>query len=152
MYESKGAVFTARCIMHDLHIIDFCKDTAKTFIMLYKQFPVKTTLFVEDVAGPDVPDEFGLHSPRHNACFSTFIWLAESGYINYSQTIRQEAIEQAVLTHKAFTYFTAKSDQALKTRIFELNETLTTQSSETLKNHVLHHLLATPNTVNNIHN
>lgn len=129
--------------MHDLHIEDFCKDAAKTMIMLYKRFPVKTTLYVEDISGPDTPDEFGLHCPRFNACFSAFIWLAENHYLSYSQTIRQEAVEEAVLSHKAFTYFTSKSDNSLKTRIVELNDTLLHETSETLKNLMLQHLLST---------
>lgn len=129
--------------MHDLHIEDFCKDAAKAFIILYKRFPVKTTLYVEDVSGPDEPDEFGLHCSRFSACFSALIWLAENNYLTYSQPIRQEAIEEAVFSHKAFSYFTSKSDNSLKTRIVELNDTLLNESSETLKNLMLQYLLAT---------
>ena len=88
--------------MGDIHITDFHKDAAKALNMLYSGFPRPLTVFVEDIAGPDSPDEFGLHSPRHMACLSTLIWLAAEGYIRYDDTIRQEAVDQATLTHKGF--------------------------------------------------
>jgi len=87
----------------DIHIADFHKDVAKVFCQLYAGFPRKLTLFVEDISGSDTPDEFGLHSTRHQACFATFLWLAEEGYIRYDSTIRQEAIDQTTLTHRGFT-------------------------------------------------
>lgn len=88
--------------MSDLHIDDFFQDAAKTLVLLYKQFPRKTMLYVEDVSGPDTPDEFGLHSPRHQACFDCFLWLADSGYFTFGELVRQEALDQAVLTHRGF--------------------------------------------------
>lgn len=119
--------------MHDLHIIDFCKDAAKALLSLYKHFPIKTILYVEDISGTDTPDEFGLHSRRHNSCFSTLIWLAEAGYISYSQPVKQEAIEEAVLTVKAFTYLTAPIEAGGQTRINELELTLKNKSSDELQ-------------------
>lgn len=89
--------------MADIHIADFHKDVAKTFCQLYTGFPRKLTVFVEDISGPDTPDEFGLHSTRHQACFATLLWLADEGYIRYESTIRQEAIDQVTLTHRGFT-------------------------------------------------
>lgn len=89
--------------MADLHIADFYKDVARIFAQLYASFPRKIILFVEDISGPDSPDEFGLHCPRFQSCFSTMIWLAESGYITYASTIRQEALDQVTLSHKGFT-------------------------------------------------
>jgi len=88
--------------MADLHIDDFYKDAARTLVQLYNAFPRKVAVYVEDISGPDTPDEYGIHSPRHQACFSAMLWLAEEGYIRYVDTIRQEAIDQAVLTYKAF--------------------------------------------------
>src|SRR5690606_3537220 len=88
--------------MADLHIDDFYKDAARILAQLYNAFPRKAAVYVEDISGPDSPDEYGLHSPRHQACFSAMLWLAEEGYVRYVDTIRQEAIDQAVLTHKAF--------------------------------------------------
>lgn len=88
--------------MSDIHIGDFYKDAGKMLSILYSSFPRKTTLYVEDISGPDNPDEFGLHSDRFLACFSTMIWLAEAGYLAFDSTIRQEAVDQATLTHKGF--------------------------------------------------
>lgn len=87
--------------MADLHLIDFYKDTAQALIALHNSFPRKIELYVEDLIGPDHVDEFGLHSKRHEACLGAFLWLADEGYIRYYTTIRQEAIDQAVLTSKS---------------------------------------------------
>ena len=89
--------------MSDLHIDDFYKDIAKILNHLYQSFPRKTTVYVEDIAGHDEPDEFGLHSNRHLACLGALIWLAEEGYIRFDSAIRQEAVDQAVLTGRTFT-------------------------------------------------
>ena len=88
--------------MADIHIEEFYKDTAIALVQLYGAFPRRTNLFVEDIAGPDEPDEFGLHSKRHMACFGALLWLEEEGLLRYVDTIRQEALDQAVLTQKAF--------------------------------------------------
>lgn len=88
--------------MSDLHIDDFYRDAARILAALYAQFPRKTTLYVEDISGPDTPDEFGLHSPRHQACFHTMMWLGSCDYLRYEQAVRQEALDQVVLTHRGF--------------------------------------------------
>ncbi|MEJ2130276.1 MAG: hypothetical protein P8Y95_01305 [Gammaproteobacteria bacterium] len=88
--------------MSDLHIDDFFKDVAKILTQLYLSFPRKTTLYVEDLVGPDQVDEFGMHSDRHLACLGAMLWLAEEDYLRYDDTIRQEAVDQAVLTGRAF--------------------------------------------------
>ena len=88
--------------MADIHIEEFYKDAAIALVQLYNAFPRRVNLFVEDIAGPDEPDEFGLHSKRHMACFGTLLWLAEEGLLRYVDTIRQEALDQAVLTQRAF--------------------------------------------------
>lgn len=127
--------------MSDLHIDDFCKDSAKILLALYAKFPQKIILYVEDIAGPDEPDEFGLHSPRHQACFSTMQWLAETDYISYVQPIRQEALESATLTHRGFTFLTSRdtddlpptSAAYLEPRIEKIKRELREGSSETLK-------------------
>lgn len=95
--------------MTDIHIDDFYKDVAKIFLYLYLQFPKPAQIYVEDISGPDEPDEFGLHSSRHNACLSAMIWMANAGYLTYVDTIRQEALDQAVLTQKSFTLLTSRS-------------------------------------------
>ena len=89
--------------MADLHIDDFYKDVARIFTHLYASFPRKIILYVEDICGPDTPDEFGLPSPRFLSCFSTMIWLAEAGYINYDTHIRQEALDQVTLSQRGLT-------------------------------------------------
>lgn len=93
--------------MSDLNIDDFCKDAARALLALYQVFPRPHSLFVEDLCGPDRVDEFGMHSARHLACFSAVLWLAEEGYLRYADTIRQEAVDQAVLTGRAFSRLSA---------------------------------------------
>ncbi len=138
----------------DLHIDDFCKDTAKTWLLLFRRFPVKTTLYVEDIAGADEPDEFGLHSPRFEAGFSALVWLHESDYIHYSDTVKQELVEDATLTHRAFTFLasvdetfvnavgatTAQPKDALQRRIDHVKATLNDGTSEELKALVLRYM------------
>ncbi len=86
--------------MADLNILDFYKDTALTLMSLQRVFPRKMDLFVEDLIGPDEVDEFGLHTKRHEACLGAMLWLADEGYIRFATTIRQEGIDQVVLTAK----------------------------------------------------
>jgi len=130
----------------DLNIDDFCKDFAKSLIFLYKRFPVSTTLFVEDISGPDEPDEFGLHSPRFEACFSALVWLKEADYIDYKSTIRQEAIEEATLSHRSLRLLSALDQESLtqdnttRTRVGALKACLSNGSSEELKHLVLSYM------------
>lgn len=95
----------------DIHIDDFYRDTAKALVLLYNHFPRALTLYVEDVAGPDTPDEFGLHSKRHESCLSTFIWLGTAGYLQYSSLVRREAVEEATLSHRAFLLLNSAEHQ-----------------------------------------
>lgn len=130
----------------DLHIDDFCKDTAKTLLGLFKRFPVKTTLYVEDISGPDDPDEFGLHSPRFEACFSTFVWLKDSDYIHFSSAVKQEAVEEAVLTHRSFIFLSAyESDDTgerthLMRRIDKIKHVINSGTSDDLKDVILRYM------------
>ena len=96
--------------MTDIHIDDFYRDVAKIFLNLYALFPRKTILYVEDICGPDQPDEFGLHHPRFQAGFSAMVWLGQHGYLTFEDTIREEALDQAVLTRKAFLLLSSRSD------------------------------------------
>ena len=84
--------------MYDIHIEDFYRDCARALLQLYQSFPRKSAVFVEDIAGPDTPDEYGIHSDRFQACFGAMIWLESEGYLVYESLIRQEAIDQACLT------------------------------------------------------
>lgn len=89
--------------MTDIHIDDFCKDVAQIILRLYKTFPQKSDLYVEDIIGYHEPDEYGLHSERHMACLGAMLWLADEGYLRYGEMIRQEAVDQCILTKKTFT-------------------------------------------------
>lgn len=100
--------------MADIHIEEFYKDAAIALVQLYNAFPRRVNLFVEDIAGPDEPDEFGLHSKRHMACFGTLLWLAEEGLLRYVDTIRQEALDQAVLTQQAFVRMSSPASPELQ--------------------------------------
>lgn len=88
--------------MADIHIDDFCRDTARTLLQLYGAFPRPQAVYVEDIAGPDEPDDVGLHSRRHMACLGTLLWLGDEGYLRHTGLIYQDGIEQAVLTQRAF--------------------------------------------------
>lgn len=131
----------------DLHIDDFCKDTAKILLSLFRRFPVKTALYVEDISGADEPDEFGLHSPRFEAGFGAIVWLKECDYIQYSSEVKQEAVEEAVLTHRGFNLLAGfDADPSNDTpnpqrRIDTLKNTLKAGSSEALKSLVLRYML-----------
>ncbi|MCE0760166.1 hypothetical protein LWH94_13250 [Marinobacter sp. G11] len=103
--------------MADIHVEEFYKDVAIALAQLYAAFPRRTNLFVEDIAGPDEPDEFGLHSKRHMACFGALLWLQEEGLLRYVDTIRQEALDQAVLTREAFVRLSAPAPQALARKL-----------------------------------
>lgn len=86
--------------MYDIHIEEFFADCCRILNTLYKSFPKKCAVFVEDVAGPDKPDEYGVHSDRFQSGFGAMIWLADEGYLQFESAIRQEAIDQAILTTK----------------------------------------------------
>lgn len=96
--------------MADLHIDDFCRDAALILLHLYSAFPRRASVYVEDIAGPDEPDEVGLHSDRHMACLGTMLWLAEEGYLRYEAMVYQDGIDQAVLSGRAFTLMSSLSD------------------------------------------
>jgi hypothetical protein len=93
----------------DLHIDDFYHDAAMVLKKLYQAFPRRIAVYVDDISGGDELDEYGLHSNRYLACFSTMIWLAEQGYLSYEATINQDAIDQATLSHKGFTLLSSRS-------------------------------------------
>lgn len=96
-------------MLDDLHIHDFYRDAGRILLALFNQFPAPATLYVEDIAGPDTPDEFGLHSPRHLACLGAMTWLKHSGYMHFTQLVRQEAVEEATLTHPGFLLLVKKN-------------------------------------------
>ncbi len=97
-------------MLDDLHIHDFYRDASRILLALFNQFPAPATVYVEDIAGPDTPDEFGLHSPRHLACLGAMTWLKQCGYIHFSQLVRQEAVEEAALSHRGFLLLVNKNE------------------------------------------
>lgn len=96
--------------MSDIHIDDFYKDVALIFLRLYTSFPRKTILYVEDICGEDDPDEFGLHSDRFIAGFSAMIWLGEQHYLKFDDTIKEEALDQVVLSQQGFMLLSSRSE------------------------------------------
>jgi hypothetical protein len=88
--------------MGDIHIEEFYHDIGLVLSRLYASFPRRIVMYVEDICGEDIPDEFGMHSERYLSCFSAMIWLKDQGYIDFHSTVKQEAIDQAVLTQKSF--------------------------------------------------
>lgn len=128
--------------MSDIHIDDFYKDVGEVLLRLYSNFPRKTSVYVEDIAGPANYDEFGLPCDRFVACFSTMIWLADHGYLTYESIIHQEAIDQAVLTHKSFMILSSRSsftaseaDADLPASVLEANSSNVHQLRQVLKSH-----------------
>lgn len=87
----------------DLNVEDFFKDAIKVLDALYRSFPAPITLYVEDICGESDTDEFGMHSKRYLACFSAMLWLQDEGYVRFEDVIRQEAVDQIVLTSQCFT-------------------------------------------------
>ncbi len=88
--------------MADLHIEDFYRDVAGILLSLYGSFPRPTTLFVVDLIGEHEPDPFGVPAPRHTACFSAMLWLAEEGFLRHTGSIRQEGLDQCCLSERGF--------------------------------------------------
>ena len=95
--------------MADLHIEDFYRDVALILLRLYAQFPRPQILFVDDICKAGEPDEFGLPSARHLACFSAMVWLGEHDYLRFASPIRQEALDQAVLSQKGLLRLSSRS-------------------------------------------
>lgn len=126
--------------MADIHVEEFYKDVAIALVQLYGAFPRRVNLFVEDIAGPDEPDEFGLHSKRHMACFGALLWLQEEGLLRYVDTIRQEALDQAVLTHTAFVRLSAPAptevNRSLGQDQTQTDENLPPSVQEDLSTHI----------------
>ncbi|MEM9742879.1 MAG: hypothetical protein AAF918_09360 [Pseudomonadota bacterium] len=86
----------------DLNIDEFFRNAARSLLQLYRAFPQPVILHVEDLTGPQKTDEFGLPSAEHRACFAALLWLAAEGYLRFHDTIKQDALDQAVLTERSF--------------------------------------------------
>ena len=115
--------------MTNINIDDFFKDAAKALIQLYTTFPRRQAVFVDAIHHTEELDEFGLHSKRYLACFGTLIWLGEEGYVRYASTIRQDAIDQAVLTARCFTRLCAPAANLDAMDVTELPESVRIEQS-----------------------
>ena len=108
--------------MADINIENFYQHIARILSILYAAFPSKSPLYVDDVAGVDDPDEYGLHSPHYTAGFFAMLWLADEEYIRYIDTIRQDGVDQAVLTHKAFLKLTQVAEPIYQATVNQTEE------------------------------
>jgi len=108
--------------MADINIENFYQHIGRILSILYAAFPSKSPLYVDDVAGVDDPDEYGLHSPHYTAGFFAMLWLADEEYIRYMDTIRQDGVDQAVLTHKAFLKLTQVSEPIYQATVNQTGE------------------------------
>lgn len=129
--------------MFDIHIEEFFADCTKILHQLYQQFPKKAAVFVEDISGPDQPDEYGVHSDRFLSCFGAMLWLADEGFLQYESTIRQEAIDQASLTSKGLHLMSSIAQDPylhdLTDQISTPNESLKGKPNIDTLRHVLKH-------------
>ncbi|MEJ6682762.1 MAG: hypothetical protein QNL96_02220 [SAR86 cluster bacterium] len=96
--------------MADINIENFYRHIAVALNLLYSNFPSKFALYVDEIAGIDEPDEYGLHSPRYTSGFFALLWLEEEGYMRFVDTIREDGVDQACLTHKEFLKLSAACD------------------------------------------
>ena len=96
--------------MADINIENFYTHVAKILSILYANFPTKIDLYVDHIGGIDEPDEYGLHSPNYTAGFYAILWLQEEGYLRFNDVIRQDGVDQATLTHRAFMGLTSISE------------------------------------------
>lgn len=123
----------------DLNVEDFYRDAAAGLLTLYQAFPRKVSLFVEDLIGHQETDEFGLPSKRHQCCLGALIWLAEEGYLRYESTIQYQALDQAVLTEKAFFRLTrtvsdaCAHEEPLPPSVHRVRSSLANQLREALR-------------------
>ncbi len=92
--------------MLDVHIDDFYKDISVILLTLFRNFPCKANLYVDDLTGPAVLDEFGLQDRRFRSALSAMSWLAEEGYIRHSGDYNPDGLDQAVLSERAFKQLT----------------------------------------------
>lgn len=128
--------------MASLQIDEFYRDAATILVSLFDVFPRPVAIYAEDIAGPDQPDEYGVHSKRYQACFAAMLWLGEEGYIRYEDVIRQDAVDQAVLTARCFSALIAPQNPVVdntlpesvrieqSSAVFQLREALASGSSD----------------------
>lgn len=119
---------------------EFFADAAKILSVLQGAFPQPIILQVDDICGAEETDEYGMHSPRYLSCFSAMLWLAEEGYLRFGETVRTEAIDQAVLSARCFVLLT-KPAPAQTTIDAQTDETHALPDSVALERSSLGHQL-----------
>ncbi|MEM1435862.1 MAG: hypothetical protein AAGG11_17510 [Pseudomonadota bacterium] len=121
----------------DINIDEFFRDAARALLSLYDAFPRPIILYVEDLNGPDETDEFGLHSPRHLACYEALLWLGAEGYLRFADAIKQEALDQAVLSERAFLMLNRRPPDSDQRHLTRLRDALKARSSTQLETAML---------------
>lgn len=122
----------------DLQIDDFYQDASRALLALYRAFPRKTTLYIDDLIGYHEPDEYGLPAVRHQSCLGTLLWLGEEGYLRHAGTLSHEAVEQVVLSEKGFLRLSTRITDAplqhpdLPPNALRVRSTLARQLQESL--------------------
>ncbi len=84
-------------------------------------------------------------SPR-GRCLGTLLWLGEEGFLRYEDVIRQEAIDQAILTGTCFTALCSRTTTEHRqpglpesvrveraTHVYQLRDALEARSSATIR-------------------
>jgi len=99
--------------MNNINIDEFFADSAKILTRLQRSFPQPIILQVDDICGAEETDEFGMHSARYLACFAAMLWLAEEGYLRFNETVRSEAIDEAVLSARCFVLLTQPNTETI---------------------------------------
>jgi hypothetical protein len=118
--------------MADINIENFYRHIARILSILYVSFPTKTPVYTDDIAGIDDPDEYGLHNPNYTAGFYAMMWLADEEFLRYADTIREDGIDQACLTHKAFMKLTQSVDPIVVEGSMDETNIISISSRETL--------------------
>jgi len=117
----------------DIHIEDFIKDVAVILVTLYNSFPIKRAIYIDDICGERIYDEYGLLSNRHNQCLSSMVWLQEEGFIRFEHVIHFEGVEQAVLTQKSYALLHNYHIDSHALNIDLIRDALADKDSESLK-------------------
>lgn len=120
--------------MNEIYIEDFHRDVAIALVRLYGTFPRPAALYVDEIAGNDDPDEYGVQSERHQRCLGSLIWLGEEGVIRYRDLIGHEGIDAAVLTLRGFRALHEGQGPAAETiTINAIQDALRDRNSEAVK-------------------
>lgn len=124
--------------MNAIYIEDFHRDVAIAMLRLYGTFPRPAALYVDEIAGSDDPDEYGVQSERHQRCLGSLIWLGQEGLIRYQDTIGVEGIDGAVLTLRGFrALHEGSGPDPEQLTINQIRDAIRERDSEAVKRSVL---------------